>query len=102
MLDEATEMLKTEPAARGVSPEPRLYAQLAQACLRDRQGRRAVEVYKLMLERAAPTASMNGSLLATCAKLNMLGTGAELLTLAAEAGVRVDVRDAVELHETAA
>jgi len=100
-LDEAFELLRTEPKARGISPEPRLYVQLAQACLRDRQGRRAADVYKLMLERSAPTAAMNGSLLSTCAKLNMLGTGAELLTLAAEAGARVDPRDAASLHEAA-
>jgi len=100
-LDEAAELLKVEPAARKVSPEPRLYLQLAQACLRDRQGRRATEVYKMMLEQAPPTAAMIGSLLTTCGKLNMLGTGAELLVLAADAGARVDVADAEGLLEVA-
>jgi len=99
LLDEAAEFLKTQPAARGISPEPRLYLQLAQACLRDRQGRRATDVYKMMLEQAPPTATMTGSLLSTCAKLNMLATGVEVLTLAADAGMRVDARDAEGLRE---
>ena len=32
-----------ELPSQKVSPEPRLYGQLAQCCLRDRQGRRASE-----------------------------------------------------------
>jgi len=99
VLDEAVEMLKLEPAARGVEPESRLFVQLAQACLRERQGRRAVEVYKMLLARGAPTAAMHGSLLGMCVKLNMLDTGCEILALAVEARGRVDPRDAAGLRE---
>mmetsp|Transcript_41668 Transcript_41668/g.109878 ORF Transcript_41668/g.109878 Transcript_41668/m.109878 type:complete len:656 (+) Transcript_41668:160-2127(+) len=98
-LDEAVEFLKTQPAARRIVPEPRLYLQLTQACLRDRQGRRATEVFKLMLDEAPPTAVMTGSLLSTCVKLNMLATGVELLNMAADAGARVDWRDVEGLRE---
>jgi len=100
-LDEALEFLSSEPSARGVAPEARLYLQLAQACMRERQGRRAAQVYKQMLEQAPPTSMMTGSLLNSCVKLNMLGTGADLLTLAADAGAQVDVQDAEGLHEAA-
>lgn len=101
MLDEAVEMLRTEPKARRVEPEPRLYVQLSQACLRERQGRRAVEVYKLMLEGGAPTAAMHSSLLGMCSKMNMLDTAAEILELAAENRGRVDVRDIVQVRDMA-
>jgi pentatricopeptide repeat protein len=101
LLDEAVEMLKKEPEARKVEPESRLYVQLAQACLRERQGRRALEVYKLMIERNVPTAAMHGSLLGMCSKLNMLDTAAEILSLASETNGRIDVRDAMHLRESA-
>jgi len=101
LLDEAVEMLRVEPAARGVPPEPRLFCQLVVCCLRERQGRRAVEAYRLLLERSAPTAAAHNSMLSMCVRLNMLDTGAELLALAAEAGGRVDERDAAALLEAA-
>ena len=46
LFDDAMEMLRSEPKVQRVDLEPRLYVQLAQACLRERQGRRAVEAYK--------------------------------------------------------
>jgi len=101
LLDEAFEMLRVEPAARGVKPESRLYVQLAQACLRERQGRRALEVYKLMLAHASPTTAMHGSLLGMCVKLNMLDSAVEILALAAESGGRLDIRDAESVREAA-
>eukprot|EP00416_Gambierdiscus_australes_P031375 CAMPEP_0171088832 /NCGR_PEP_ID=MMETSP0766_2-20121228/21014_1 /TAXON_ID=439317 /ORGANISM="Gambierdiscus australes, Strain CAWD 149" /LENGTH=622 /DNA_ID=CAMNT_0011546653 /DNA_START=102 /DNA_END=1970 /DNA_ORIENTATION=+ len=101
LLDEAVEMLRSEPAAQGVSPEPRLFSQLALCCLRERQGRRAVEVYRLLLERSAPTAAAHSSMLGMCVKLNMLDTGAEILSMAAAANGRVDAKDALALLEAA-
>lgn len=101
LLEEAVEMLRQEPAAQQVAPEPRLFSQLTQCCLRERQGRRAVEVYKLMLEHAVPTAAVHSSMLGMCVKLNMLDTGAEILALAAEARGRVDVEDANQLLDAA-
>lgn len=100
-LDEAVEMLKTQPQVHGVVAEARLFVQLAQACLRERQGQRATEVYKLLLKSTVPTAAMHSSLLGMCAKLNMLETGAEILELAADASGRVDVRDATQLRDIA-
>jgi len=101
LLEEALDMLRTEPAARGVLPEQRLYQQLAQACLRDRHGRRAVEAYELMMQHSTPTMSVNNTLLSMCTKLNMVDTGSELLTLAAECGSPVDPRDAALLIDQA-
>jgi len=100
-LDEAVELLRSEPQKSGIEPEPRLFVQLSQACLRERQGRASVEVYSMMLQRTSPTPAMTGSILAMCSKLNMLGTGAEILQLAAEAGANVDIRDAQELRQAA-
>jgi len=99
--DEALDLLRQELPAQKVSPEPRLYGQLAQCCLRDRQGRRATEVYKLLTETSTPTAAMNSTLLGMCAKLNMLDTGADIMHLAAEANSRVDPRDAAMMLEAA-
>jgi len=101
MLDEAVEMLRSEPAAQGISPEPRLFSQLALCCLRERQGRRAVEVYRLLLAHSSPTAACHSSMLGMSVKLNMLDTGAEILGLAAETNGRVDARDAQQLLEAA-
>jgi len=94
LLEEAVEMLRNEPAKQKVEAEPRLYSQLIQSCIRARQGRRAVEVYELMLQHSGANAAMHNSILAMCAKLNMFDTAAELLELAAAKGGRVSGRDA--------
>lgn len=101
LLDEAVAMLTTEPRLHGKEPEPRIYTQLAHACLRERQGQTAVEVCRLMLGKTAPSSSTHSSLLGMCMKANMLDTGAELLDLMAEFGGRVDVKDAVRLRDAA-
>ncbi|CAE8706471.1 unnamed protein product [Polarella glacialis] len=101
MLDEAVDLLRHEPVAHGVRAEARLYAQLAQCCLRERQGRRAVEVYKMLTEHSTPTPAVHSSMLGMCIKLNMLDTGAEILSLAASVGGRVDARDAAALMDAA-
>jgi len=100
-LDEAVEMLKTQPQVHGVVAEGRLFVQLAQACLRERQGHRAVEVYTLLLKSTPPSIAMHTSILGMCAKLNMLDTGAEILELAVAADCRVDPKDATQLHSGA-
>lgn len=101
MWDEAYGLLKSELHVQRVQAEQRLYGQLAQCCLRERQGRRAVDVYKLFTETAEPTAAMNSTLLSTCAKLNMFDTGVEIMELAAQANSRVDARDAAMMLEAA-
>eukprot|EP00441_Pelagodinium_beii_P025180 CAMPEP_0197653212 /NCGR_PEP_ID=MMETSP1338-20131121/34918_1 /TAXON_ID=43686 ORGANISM="Pelagodinium beii, Strain RCC1491" /NCGR_SAMPLE_ID=MMETSP1338 /ASSEMBLY_ACC=CAM_ASM_000754 /LENGTH=631 /DNA_ID=CAMNT_0043228247 /DNA_START=110 /DNA_END=2005 /DNA_ORIENTATION=- len=99
--DEAVNLLRNEVSSQRVTAEPRLYGQLAQCCLRERQGRRAVEVYKLLTQHSVPTASMNCSLLGMCAKLNMLDTGAEIMILAAQVGSKVNPQDAALMLEVA-
>jgi pentatricopeptide repeat protein len=101
LLDEAVDMLRREPAARGVVPEPRLYSQLVHCCLRDRHGKRATDVYRMMLDHAPPTASAHSGMLGMCVKLNMLDTAAEILAMAAEAGGRVDQADAEQVLRAA-
>jgi len=101
LLDEAVHMLRREPAAQGISPEPRLFSQLVLCCLRERQGRRAVEVYRLMIEQSSPTIAAHKCILGMCVKLNMLDTGVEILGLAAEANGRVDACDAQQLLDVA-
>jgi len=96
--DDAIDLLKNQVKAQS---EPRLYGQLVQSCLRNRQGKRACEVYQLMTTASVATASMNSFILSVCAKLNMLETAAEIMTLAAQAQSRVDPRDAALLLETA-
>eukprot|EP00933_Yihiella_yeosuensis_P038094 TRINITY_DN3205_c0_g1_i1.p1 TRINITY_DN3205_c0_g1~~TRINITY_DN3205_c0_g1_i1.p1 ORF type:complete len:631 (+),score=129.40 TRINITY_DN3205_c0_g1_i1:185-2077(+) len=101
MLDEAVDLLRKEPSRHCLQLEARLFSQLTQCCLRERQGRRAVEVYKMLIEHSCPTAAVTGSLLSMCAKLNMLDTGAEILSLAASVRARVDSKDAATLMDAA-
>jgi len=92
-LEDAVTLLRTEPAKHNVVPEPRLFLQLMQSCVRERQGKRAVEVYEMLCESSSPTAAMHSSMLNTCMKLNMYDTAAEILQIAAAKGARVDRRD---------
>jgi pentatricopeptide repeat protein len=101
LLEDAVEMLKTDPRKYKVDPEPRLFLQLIQSCIRDRQGRRAVEVYDMMLEHSVPTVSAHSSIISTCVKLNMYDTASEVLAKVAERGGRVDAADAGALLQGA-
>mmetsp|Transcript_102021 Transcript_102021/g.186319 ORF Transcript_102021/g.186319 Transcript_102021/m.186319 type:complete len:664 (-) Transcript_102021:61-2052(-) len=101
LLDEAVEMIRTEPVAHKVDPEPRLFLQLIQSCIRERHGRRAVDVYEMLLERSSPAVAAHSSMINTCVKLNMFDTAAEILEKAAEHGARVDPSDAKFLMEGA-
>jgi len=96
-LDAAVDMMRTEPELRGVECEPRLFVQLAQACLRERQGRRAVEVYKMLAQHSEPTMAINSNILGMCVKLNMLDTAAEIVAVANTAGGKIDPRDSERL-----
>lgn len=100
-LDEAVEMLRTEPVSHGIEPEPRLYTQLIQACIRERQGQRAVNVYGMMLEQTVPTIAAHSAMIGTCLKLNMYDTAAEILAMTARYGGRIDPNDASSLLEVA-
>jgi pentatricopeptide repeat protein len=95
----AIALLRCDPPKYNVDIEPRLYAQLLQACIRARQGKLALEVYTLMAERSTPSLGLHSSLLATCVKTNMFDTGVELLeAIAAKRGC-IEARDAQSLFE---
>jgi len=100
-LEEAVALLKTEPAKHNVQPEARLYLQLIQSCIRERQGRRAIEVYNMLSEWHVPTPLTHSSVLATCIKLHMYDTGAEIVRIAVANGASVTPRDTQLLLEGA-
>merc|ERR1719265_3134421 len=62
LLDDAVEMLRDEPGKHKVDPEPRLFLQLIQACIRERQGRRAVDVYEMLVAHSVPTVVAHSSM----------------------------------------
>jgi len=101
LLEDAVELLKTEPAKHNVEPEARLFLQLMQSCIRERQGKRTIEVYMMLSEHSVGTAAMHSSVFGTCMKLNMYDTAAEIFRVAAEKNARVDARDANMLVEGA-
>lgn len=97
VLEEAVEMLRSEPKIHGVVAEPRLYSQLALSCLRVRQGQRATEVHEMMLARSVTNEAVHRTLIAMSIRLNMVETGTEILCTAANAGAPVAEADAMEL-----
>jgi len=94
LLDEAVHMLRTEPQKYKMEVEPRLFCQLIQACIRQRKGGQAIDVYKLMYEHCVPCTVVHNSVLNRCIKLNMFETAGDMLALAADRGGRVAACDA--------
>jgi len=101
LLEEAQEMLRTEPKSYNMEVEPRLFCQLIQCCINQRQGQRAVDVYKLMHEHCRPSAAAHTSVLGNCVKLNMFQTAADILAVAVTKDACVDARDANFVLESA-
>eukprot|EP00927_Polykrikos_kofoidii_P065622 TRINITY_DN6135_c0_g1_i1.p1 TRINITY_DN6135_c0_g1~~TRINITY_DN6135_c0_g1_i1.p1 ORF type:complete len:642 (-),score=126.93 TRINITY_DN6135_c0_g1_i1:133-2058(-) len=101
LLDEATEMLQSDPAKHNVKVEARLFSQLIHCCIRARQGRRALEVYEKMCKQTTPDAAMHVSMLNMCVKLNMFETANELLEAIAANGGRISHRDGMQVVEAA-
>jgi pentatricopeptide repeat protein len=101
LLEDAVTLLKTEPAKHNVEPEDRLFVQLIQSCIRERQGRRAVEVYEMLSKRSTPNATTHSGMLGTCMRLNMFDTAGEMLNKAVANGGRVDSCDTNSLLEAA-
>jgi len=101
LLEEAIVLLKEEPPKHNVEPEPRLFLQLIQSCVRDRNGNFAIEAYKMLCERSKPTVASHSSILNTCMRLNMYDTAAEIVSLAAANRARVDASDTKTLVEAA-
>lgn len=99
LYDEAFEMVQTEVPKHDVRAGNRLYIQLVHACLRDRRGPQATEVFKAVPHTL--TVTQTSSLLQTCFKLNMWETATELVVLAADRGASIDKQDAIQLREAA-
>jgi len=102
-LDEAVRLLIEEPSLHGVVPEQRLFLQLFQCCIRERQGRRGIEVYEMMLRQSnnVVSAASHSTIMRTCAKLNMFETAAEILASALKNKARIDAQDVSMLLEAA-
>merc|ERR1719487_172061 len=61
-----------------MAPESRLYVQLAQGCIRERQGKRAVEVYKMLLGSGCSSGgTVLGNIITACVTFNMYETAEE-------------------------
>jgi pentatricopeptide repeat protein len=102
VLDEAVKLITEETKRQGFHPEPRLFQQLIQSCIRERQGNRAVQVYKTFFDYTTPCASTSSDIISKCVKLNMLETCTEIIAIAAEKGARIDARDILSVIEPAA
>merc|ERR1719198_2034941 len=48
LLDEAVQMIRTEPPKHGVEANPRVYSELLQWCIQERKGKLAVEAYEVL------------------------------------------------------
>merc|ERR1740139_1996097 len=74
MLDEAADLLTKDAPIHKVELEPRLFSQLIQSCIRARQGRRAVDIYTLMMDQSPPAFATHSCVFGICIKLNMFDT----------------------------
>jgi len=92
-LDEAQRFLAEMPEELGINPEPRLFAQLVHANIRERQGRRAVQVYRMLPKPSRFDAAANKSILGACINFNMLDTAIELLEIIVDVGGEVSGSD---------
>jgi len=92
--DAALEMLDTSSVQFGFPCEDRLYLQLAQGCIRERLGKRAVEVCESMLKKYSPDVATTGRLLNQCISFNMLDSGAEVLECLRPPRANVGAKDA--------
>merc|ERR1719217_265614 len=101
LLDDAVTLLKVEPSKHNVEPEARIFVQLIQSCIRERQGKRAIEVYRMLCGHSLPNAATHSSILSTCLKLNMFDTAAEITELAAASGAPINACDTRSVLEAA-
>jgi len=92
-LDEAVAVVQTVTKKHNVEAEPRLFLQLIECCVRERQGSRAIEVYKMLSDRTLPTQAMHSRVLSICCKLQMYDTAAEILQIATSTGASVSSVD---------
>lgn len=99
--DQAINLLNTSAVKYGLSSEERLYLQLAQACVRERQGKRVLQACEAWIKHCKVDEAGTGRILQQCVSFNMLDTGAELLELFLTLGGRVSPRDANALLSAA-
>jgi len=99
VLDDAQRLLERMPEELGIAPEPRLFVQLLHASIRERQGHRAVEVYRMLLHVAPADPATLGNVLGICLSFNMLDTAVELHNVAVEAGCAVAAKDVEALQQ---
>jgi len=91
--DAALELINSSPEKLGLSHESRLYLQLAQSCIRDRQGKRVPVVFDALLRNCSPDEVGAGRVLQQCASFNMFDTGVEVLELIVLHKSKVSTRD---------
>lgn len=92
--DAALEMLSNSEQKLGLPRESRLFVQLAQACIRDRQGKRVLEVVEALVKMCPADVANNGRIIQQCISFNMLDTGADIFQLLLNLQSRVDRQDA--------
>jgi len=93
--DAALEILQTSQTTFGVPVEQRLYLQLLQSCVRERQGKRVLEVCEAMLKQCPPDAATASKLIQQCISFNMLDSGADMMEcMLRSPGGRVGAKDA--------
>lgn len=99
--DAALDILENSHLNFGLPVEQRLYIQLAQSCIRERQGKRVLQVCEAMLKRCPPDEATASKLLQQCISFNMLDSGAEILDCLLPPRGKVGAKDANALLSTA-
>jgi pentatricopeptide repeat protein len=92
--DSALQMLSTCEQSLGLPREGRLFVQLAQACVRDRQGKRVLDVVDALVKMCPVDVASNGRIIQQCISFNMLDTGADIFQLFLNLRSQVDQSDA--------
>lgn len=101
LLDKAVMVLDQELSRYCVSPEPRLFLELIQCCICNRQGLQAVQVLRRMQRHVAPDPASLSCMLRDCRELNLLDAAAEMVDIAAASQYQVDEADLNALLEVA-
>lgn len=99
LFDEAVELLDKMSSEYSIEPEPRLYTQLIQACIRERQGKRAVEVYESMSKHSRPREEAHSAIIDSCLRFNMFETATQFLHVIVDHGGSVSSKDANTMLE---
>merc|ERR1719335_1372128 len=101
LLEEAVMVLQTMPADFQVEPEARLYVQLIQVCIRERKGRRALDVFKALSQRHHLEEQALSSILRACTTFNMFDTASQFMPMIANIRGSLSARDGNALLDAA-